>query len=112
MEDDPYGEIKALVHSAGSRIFTIVFFKADRTLRTMKVQQAVAKFHLTPREELTEAGAKANETKKERYPNLMNLWDIENEGFRAVNLNAVTEIHIDGKTFHVEGLKPVEQPKD
>ena len=92
-----YSQIRELVQSAGSRIFVIKFIKKDGTPREMHVQSAIGRFHVKG------TNPEATQKRANNHPNLLNLWDISEEGFRSVNMDTVFEIRMDKKVYTVEG---------
>jgi hypothetical protein len=110
MAKDKYSHLRMLFASAGSRIFTVRFVKADQTLRVMKVQLAIGRKHLSSREEKLESVKLESIRKRaEQNPNLFNVWDIEKNGWRSINLDTVQEVHLNGKVYAVQDLEPVLQ---
>ncbi len=100
-QPDPYAHIRELVNQAGSHFFRVTFLKADNTLRTLLIQQAAAKFHIK--------GTKPEATQKrhENNPHLLNVWSVPDKGFRAINMNTITEIVLNGQRYIVSGLRPI-----
>lgn len=84
-----------LIASAKGRICAVTFIKKDGSERIMKVQPAALKFHVKG-DEATEAGRKAAATRAIRHPNLLPVWDAENNAPRSVNLATVTRIAVGG----------------
>lgn len=88
---------RALIAAAQGRFCVVTFIKADGSRRVMRVQPAALKFH-TKGDAASEAGRKAAETRAQRHPNLLPVWDAEAKAPRSVNLSTVLSIKVDGAT--------------
>ena len=98
-EAEDFAAKRALIASAQGRFCVITFVKADGTRRVMRVQPAALKFHVKG-EAASEAGRKAVETRAQRHPNLLPVWDAEAKAPRSVNLATVRSIKVDGATHN------------
>ena len=96
-EAEDFAAKRALIASAQGRFCVVTFIKADGTRRVMRVQPAALKFHVKG-EAASEAGRKAAETRAQRHPNLLPVWDAEAKAPRSVNLATVLTIKVDGAT--------------
>ena len=103
-EVDRYFKIKQLMSTAGSRIFVVHFHKKDGSLRIMKIQNAIAKHMVkgvTQGVPLTPEKRQEIQHRAEWNANLVNVWDLQAEGFRSLNLDTLQEVHINGKLYKV-----------
>lgn len=97
MADNKQFDVKLLVSGFGSHIFNVVFIKKDGSVRRMNVQQAAASNHL--RNNPDPLIVKMLEKRQKDNPHLLNLWSIDDSGFRAVDINRIISIRHNGKTF-------------
>ena len=49
-------------------------------------------------DDATPSARKAAETRRERHPHLLPVWDADKRAIRSVNLSTVTRITVDGHT--------------
>lgn len=88
----------ALIVSAGNRVIRVTFTKKDGARRVMRINPAELRNHLKGRD-ACQSAQKASQTRKERHPHLMPVWDVEAQGARSVNLLTVSRIAI-GERVH------------
>lgn len=88
----------ALIVSAGGRIVSVTFTKKDGSKRIMKINSAKLRHHLKG-EDASPAAQRAAQTRKERHPHLMPVWDIEADAARSVNLLTVSRIATGGRVY-------------
>lgn len=81
----------------GSSIFTVVFVKADKTLRVMNARLGVAKHVLGTQPEVT---AKRKETLTAR--NKIGVYEMPKMQYRTINLNTVKSITARGVTLNFD----------
>lgn len=93
-----YERIRQLVESSGSRFMSITFIKKNGECRVMQIQPAAGKFRVKGAD-ASPSAQQAAKTRAERYPNLLNVWDVGKGAFRSVNMDTVTEVHCNGETF-------------
>lgn len=98
-EAEDFAAKRALIAAAQGRFCVVTFIKADGSRRVMRVQPAALKFH-TKGDAASEAGRKAAETRAQRHPNLLPVWDAEAKAPRSVNLATVLSIKVDGATHN------------
>lgn len=96
-EAEDFAAKRALIAAAQGRFCVITFIKADGSRRVMRVQPAALKFHVKG-EAASDAGRKAAETRAQRHPNLLPVWDADAKAPRSVNLATVLTIKVDGAT--------------
>ena len=96
-EAEDFAAKRALIAAAQGRFCVVTFIKADGSRRVMRVQPAALKFHVKG-EAASDAGRKAAETRAQRHPNLLPVWDVEAKAPRSVNLATVLSIKVDGAT--------------
>lgn len=96
-EAEDFAAKRALIAAAQGRFCVVTFIKADGSRRVMRVQPAALKFHIKG-DAASEAGRKAAETRVQRHPNLLPVWDAEARAPRSVNLATVLSIKVDGAT--------------
>lgn len=94
---DDFAAKRALIAAAQGRFCVVTFIKADGSRRVMRVQPAALKFCIKG-DAASEAGRKAAETRAQRHPNLLPVWDAEARAPRSVNLATVLSIKVDGAT--------------
>ena len=100
-----YFEVKKLIASAGSRIFRIKFLKGNGEVTTRNFQNAAAKSRVKGD---TIENAKYFESVQKRakaHPNLLNLWSIDDNGFRAVDITRIISMRVNGKEYDAKVLK-------
>ena len=90
--------IKDLIESSKGQYAYVEFVKSDGSTRKMIVQPAMTKFHVKGKD-ASPAARKAAETRAANHPNLLNIWDVENEGIRSINLDTVIAVHTGGKQY-------------
>lgn len=98
---DKYSKIRQLLDSKHGRIVSVSFVKKDGTPRTMLVQPAAGKYRVKGKD-ASESAQKAAQTRAERYPNLLNVWDVDRKAFRSINMDTVTKIVADGSTYQYQ----------
>lgn len=96
-EAEDFAAKRALIAAAQGRFCVVTFIKADGTRRVMRVQPAALKFHVKG-DGASEPGRKAAETRAQRHPNLLPVWDADAKAPRSVNLATVLTIKVDGAT--------------
>jgi hypothetical protein len=87
-----------LIASAKGRFCRVAFTKKDGSARQMTVQPAALKSHVKGAEGC-ESARRAAETRSERHPHLLPVWDVEKQACRTVNLVTVNQIAVNG-TVH------------
>lgn len=93
-----YAEKRELITNAGDDQCKVVFTKADGSERTMIVQPAALSSHVKGAE-ATQAGQRATITRKQRYPHLLAVWDVEAQAPRSINLATVKTITTGGMAY-------------
>ena len=96
-----YDIICQIVKEQGSKIFSVTFLKKDGTLRTMLVQDAVTKF-LCKGDAASEAARKAVLSRKLNNPNLLNVYDIQKQAIRSINMDTVIQISGKGQILYTD----------
>lgn len=86
-----YDTIQAVVASQGNKIFSIEFIKKNGDYRKMLVQAAVLPKHLKG-DEASESAQRAVATRRENFPNLLNIWCMDHNACRSVNMDTVLRI--------------------
>ncbi|OOY11661.1 hypothetical protein BMG00_11200 [Thioclava marina] len=92
-----YAAKRKLIASAKGRFASITFTKKDGTHRVMRVQPATLRQHVKGAD-ASDAGRRAAETRAQRHPNLLPVWDAERKAPRSVNLATVSQIKVNGVT--------------
>ena len=90
---------RAMIDSAKGRFASITFTKKDGTERVMRVQPATLKYHVKGKA-ASEAAQKAVQTRAERHPHLMPVWDAEAQAPRSVNLATISRIAVNGAVYN------------
>jgi hypothetical protein len=80
-----------LIMKAGSRIFTVTFVKKDKTVREMNCRLNVTKH-------LKGGTLKYNPSTR----GLVGVYDMQNGGYKMVNINTIMSLKINGKQYEVE----------
>lgn len=78
-------EFKKLV---GSKIFSVTFVKADKTLRTYNAKVDVSKY--------TKGGANT----VEGHPNLVTIWELTAKHYRTLNLDTIKQLKHAGVEYN------------
>ncbi|MEQ8898647.1 MAG: hypothetical protein RID23_16295 [Roseovarius sp.] len=86
---------RALIASAAGRFASVTFTKKDGSRRVMRVQPATLKYHVRGAA-ASDAAQRAVQTRAERHPNLMPVWDADACAPRSVNLETVSRIAVNG----------------
>ncbi len=97
-EEQAKAEMEAkrrMIAAAKGRFVSVTFTKKDGTERVMRVQPATLKYHLRG-DSASESARKAAQTRAERHPHLMPVWDADKAAARSVNLATISRIAIDG----------------
>lgn len=94
-----YAQRRSLIASAKGRFASVTFIKKDGTERVMRVQPAKLRRHVKGRG-ASQPAQRAAETRSERHPHLLPVWDTEKAAPRSVNLATVTRIAVNG-SIHV-----------
>lgn len=95
-------QIRALIETAGSRFVSVEFTKQDGALRRMLVNPARLGAHLRRDDsDKSESHQRGAATRKALNPHLLNVWDEIAGGPRSINLDTLSQIKIDGVTYHV-----------
>ena len=90
---DKYKKIRALVESAGSRMFSVCFTKKNGERRIMTCQQAVLPYRIKGKK-ASESAQKAVKTRAINHPNLLNVFCMHKNGIRCVNMDSLDWIQI------------------
>ena len=88
-------EKRELIEAAKGQICSVTFVKKDGSIRTMKVQPAKLRFHVKG-DAASEQAQRAVATRAANHPNLLNVWDVEAQAPRSINLATVTRIAAGG----------------
>lgn len=95
MHISKYDEIRNFIASQGSRFVTLEFYKKDGTPRAINFNPLAAKNN-TVGEYASESAKRAVETRKRNNPNLLNVWEHNNEDqttkFRSINMDTVYRV--------------------
>jgi hypothetical protein len=95
-------QIRAVIGTAGSRFVSVVFVKKDGTLRVMRWNPADHRD--IKGDAATDAGKRANATRKANNPNLIRVQEVK-KGWRSVNLDRIIRIRVDGVTSRFQLIK-------
>ncbi|WP_306114204.1 MULTISPECIES: hypothetical protein [unclassified Roseovarius] len=97
-EEQAKAEMEAkrrMIAAAKGRFVSVTFTKKDGSERVMRVQPATLKYHLKG-DSASESARKAAQTRAERHPHLMPVWDADKAAARSVNLATISRIAVDG----------------
>ena len=92
--------LRTIVNSAGSRFVSIGFVKKDGSKRTITCQNACIATRAKG-STASDSAQRAVDTRKRNNPHLMNVFDINADGFKSVNLDSIFAIHIDRQAYDV-----------
>lgn len=92
-------QLRALLETAGSRYISVNFIKANGDDRQITINVKAAASHVQGAK--TASTKQAVETRKINNPNLYNVWDNTKQEFRAINLDTVHRIVIDGILYKI-----------
>lgn len=96
MANRDFGTMVQLIAEAGSRFAQVTFVKKDGSERTMLVQPATGKHHVKGEAASAERQAAAAK-RAANNPHLFNVWDVDRQAFRSINLNTVKRIAANGE---------------
>jgi len=97
--EDKRAFVKGLLESANANFITIEFTKKDGTNRSMNIQQAALQNHIKG-DEASDSAKKAVETRKKNHPELLAVYDVQKHEIRSVNLDTVSIVRSQGKTYN------------
>ena len=109
MSNGHYTELIAIIEGQGSHFVSIEYVKRDGSYRRCTVQNNAARSHMVGDSAPADKRAAAD-TRRRRFPNLYNVWDIHKRGWRSVDLDTVISIVGNGVTLYfrqptdIEGL--------
>jgi len=86
---------RQLIASAKGRFASVTFTKKDGSIRVMRVQPATLRQHVKG-PDASEPARRAAQTRAERHPHLLPVWDAEAQAPRSVNLATVSRIAVNG----------------
>jgi hypothetical protein len=90
-----YEEIRNFIAAQGSRFVTLDFYKKDGTPRRINFNPLAAKNNMVG-DAACESAKRAVETRKRNNPNLLNVWEHNNDDqttkFRSINMDSVFRI--------------------
>lgn len=91
------GKIRNLLDNVGSHFARVDFVKKDGTTRRMVIQPATGPVRLAAAPPASEEGKARAATRASNNPNLYNVWDSMNMGWRSINLDTVKEVQVNRK---------------
>ena len=95
--------LKEIIESSGSKIFSVTFIKKDGSERTMSCHNRVTRD--LKGEMAEERYRKAQKTRKENNPNLVNVVDVavgvRNGGRRSINVDTIISLRVSGREYFV-----------
>jgi len=89
---------RAIIANAKARFVSITFTKQDGTRRVMRVQPSALRQRIKGND-ASKSARQAALTRARRHPNLLPVWDADEQATRSVNLATVSRIAADG-TIH------------
>jgi hypothetical protein len=96
---DIYDTISQIITGQGSRFTTVEFIKKDGTVRTMRVQPAATKFRVKG-EDAPEHKQRAAETRRINHPNLLNIYDVDRDAIRSIDMNTIMIVRGSGTVLY------------
>lgn len=97
--DNHYSTIRDIISGQGSRICSVEFIKKDGSYRKMLVQSAVLPTRLKG-DAASESAKKATETRRTNHPHLYNVWCMDNNAPRSINMDTVLRISGSGVVLY------------
>ena len=94
-----YDTIQSIIASQGSKICAIEFIKKNGYYRKMLVQAAVLPKHLKG-DDASESAKKGAETRRLNHPELLNIWCMDHNACRSVNMDTVMRISGSGHVLY------------
>lgn len=85
-----YNALQSLIRSTEGKIFSVEFTKKDKTVRKMNCRLDVKK-HL-----------KGGTSTTAHKPNLIIVYDVQNDGYRCINLDTLTKFKFAGKEYEIK----------
>lgn len=98
--EDRATRIRFLLDNVGSRFARVDFVKKSGEMRRMVIQPATGPVRLSQGPEASEQGKRAAATRSANNPNLYNVWDSINNGWRSINIETVKAIQVN-KILHL-----------
>ena len=93
-----YNVIRDLIEAQGSLIVAVEFIKKDGSYRKMLVQAAVMPKRIKG-DKASEQAQRAVATRKENHPNLLNIFDMDRNACRSINMDTVLRISGSGSVL-------------
>lgn len=87
---------RRLIASAKGRFASVTFIKKDGSTRVMRVQPATLRQHVKGAD-ASKPARRASQTRAERHPHLLPVWDAEAQAPRSVNLATISRIAVNGQ---------------
>jgi len=95
---DKYNAIREIINAQHNKICSVEFTKKDGSYRKMLVQPAATRTHCAG-DKASESARKGSETRKERHPNLLNIFDMDRKHIRSFNMDTLIRITGSGKVL-------------
>ncbi|KAA9010159.1 hypothetical protein [Histidinibacterium aquaticum] len=95
-EREDFAAKRELIATGTGRFVAVTFTKKDGAERTMTVQPDALRSRLKG-EDASDAGRRASQTRAERHPNLMPVWDAQKRVCRSINLATISRIAANGQ---------------
>ena len=94
-----YDSFRLLVAGQGSKIMAIEAITKDGRYRKFVVQQAAAATHVVG-DAASESAKQGARTRAERWPNLLNVFDIQKQEFRSIDMDRILSLYGGGKCLY------------
>lgn len=79
--------VKQILDSISSEIFTVVFTKKDGTERVMNCRKGVTKY------------LRGGESTTAHIDNLITVYDMKSKGYRNINTDTIKEVRANGQVY-------------
>ena len=80
---------KKMIYDLHGKVFGATFIKKDGSIRNINCRTGVVK-HLKGGE------------KRYNYDNLLCVYDMQNKGYRTINIDTLKQLRTGGNTYHIE----------
>ena len=94
-----YTDLIDLFRAQGSRIFSVEFIKKDGSYRKMLVQNCVLPTRVKG-ENASEQAKRAVAARRANHPELYNIWDMDRNAPRSINLDSLLRVHGGGALLY------------
>ena len=95
-------QVKQLIESTSNgKFFTVDFIKKDGSPRTMQARLGVTQYLATPITKEDNKDNRMSDTTFAHKDNLLGCYDVVTGGYRCINVDTMTRLAMNGKTYEV-----------